>query len=98
MFQRGQRVDGRHLQLIAAAAVCRPGRVGFIIPAKQLRRAVDRNLLRRVLREAVHGRRPDAERFDIILRLSRACARRGLRELAREAGELIDALVKPEIR
>ena len=73
-----------------------PGCVGFIIPAKQLRRAVDRNLLRRVLREAVRSRRPDVERFDIILRLSRACAREGLRSLAFEARELMDALVKPE--
>jgi len=84
--------------LIVATAVCRPGRVGFVIPRKQLRRAVDRNLLRRVLREAVLGRRPEVERFDIILRLSRACARRGLRELAQEAKELMDALVKSEIR
>ena len=75
-----------------------PGCVGFIIPAKQLRRPVDRNLLRRVLREAVRSRRPDVERFDIILRLSRACARQRLRSLALEAKDLVDALVKREAK
>ena len=36
----------------------RPGRVGYVIGTKQLPRAVDRNRLRRMLREAIRARRP----------------------------------------
>ncbi len=38
-------------------------------------RAVDRNRLRRRLRERVRAARPDVERYDIILRVRRNVAR-----------------------
>jgi len=55
--------------LIAAPAAQHPGRVGYVIGGKAMPRAVDRNRLRRRLRESVRASRPSVERFDIILRV-----------------------------
>jgi ribonuclease P protein component len=55
--------------LIAAPAAQDPGRVGYVIGGKSMPRAVDRNRLRRRLRETVRASRPSIERFDIILRV-----------------------------
>lgn len=52
-----------------------PGRVGYVIGRKAMPRAVDRNRLRRRLRERVRAARPDVERYDIILRVRRNVAR-----------------------
>ena len=43
--------------------------MGYIIGGKTMPRAVDRNRLRRRLRESVRASRPSVERFDIILRV-----------------------------
>lgn len=86
-------MEAAHLQLLAANAAGTVGRVGFVIGKQQLARAVDRNYLRRVLREAVRRRRPSVGRFDLILRLRAPCERAAMRKLKREAGELLDALV-----
>jgi ribonuclease P protein component len=59
------------VQLIDAPAAQSPGRVGYVIGRKMMRRAVDRNRLRRRLRESVRAARPAAEAFDIILRVKR---------------------------
>jgi ribonuclease P protein component len=61
--------------LIAAPAAQVPGRVGYVIGRKAMPRAVDRNRLRRRLRERVRAMRPAVERFDIILRVRRNVAR-----------------------
>jgi len=71
VFETGARHDGRFLQLIAAPAAQSPGRVGFVIGRKMMRRAVDRNRLRRCLRERARAARPPIEAFDIILRVKR---------------------------
>ena len=55
--------------MIAAPAAQDPGRVGYVIGRKAMPRAVDRNRLRRCLREIVRASRPAVERFDIILRV-----------------------------
>lgn len=71
-----------------------PGRVGFIIGKKQLASAVDRNYLRRLLREAVRQRRPALDAFDIILRLRIPCSPATLSKLSLEAAELLDSLTE----
>jgi ribonuclease P protein component len=71
VFRSGARHDAHFLQLIAAPATQSPGRVGYVIGRKMMRRAVDRNRLRRRLRESVRARRPSIEAFDIILRVKR---------------------------
>lgn len=73
-------------------ATGRTGRVGFVFSRKLLDRAVDRNRLRRVLREAVRSRHPAMNTFDIVLRLRQPCGRERLRALAAEAAMLLDTL------
>jgi len=84
--------------LLALAAALPHGRVGYVIARKQLSRAVDRNLLRRLLREAVRSKRPGIESFDIIFRLRRGCTRSEIRGLSLEAAALMDFLVRSSIK
>jgi len=92
MFRTGRRIDGAHLQLLVAPAAGPVGCVGYVIAKKQLARAVDRNYLRRMVREAVRTRRPGLDELDIVVRLRRGCAAECLPRLGAEAGELLDRL------
>ena len=92
VFKTGVRHDGRLLQLIAAPAAQSPGRVGYVIARKMMRRAVDRNRLRRRLRERVRAARPAIEAFDIILRVKRVLARADIPEAVNESAALLGRL------
>jgi len=92
LFAAGRRRDGHFLQLLSLPAGRAPGRAGYAIPKKLLPRAVDRNRVRRQLREAVRAARPPILAFDVILRLKRACPRTEGRRLAEEARGLLAAL------
>jgi ribonuclease P protein component len=81
------------VQVIAAPAALGAGRVGYVIGKQQLARAVDRNYVRRTLREAVRCRRPRLCHFDVVVRLRARCARNVLPGLALEAAGLLDALI-----
>jgi len=89
LFQAGRRFNGAHLQLLASPSERSIGRVGFVIGKKQLASAVDRNYVRRLLREAIRQRRPAVEAFDIVLRLRAPCSPETLPRLLREASELL---------
>jgi ribonuclease P protein component len=95
VFKTGARHDGRFLQLIAAPAACSPGRVGYVIGRKMMRRAVDRNRLRRRLREVVRAARPALEAFDIILRVKRIVARADIATAVVESQRLVARLASP---
>ncbi len=92
VFKTGARHDAHFLQLIAAPAAQSPGRVGYVIGSKMMRRAVDRNRLRRRLRESVRAARPAIEAFDIILRVKRALPRAGILEANAESRRLLARL------
>ena len=92
MFERGVRRDAHFLQLIAAPAAQDPGRVGYIIGCKAMPRAVDRNRLRRRLRESVRATRPAIERFDIILRVRQRLRRVDIALAVDESRRLLSAL------
>jgi ribonuclease P protein component len=96
LFERilrvGRRLEGSRVQLIVAPAALLPGQVGYVIGAKQLPRAVDRNRLRRVLREALRARRAALSGLDIVLRLRRPCAPTEVAAVASEAAMLLDRL------
>ena len=79
--------------MIAAPAAQDPGRVGYVIGRKAMPRAVDRNRLRRRLRECVSNRRPAIERFDIILRVRQGVRRIDIRGAVAESNVLLDRLV-----
>jgi ribonuclease P protein component len=94
VFRKGRRHDGTYVQMVVAPAAGTPGRLGFVLGARALPRAVDRNWVRRRLREAVRSVRPALLSYDVILRVKRggtradqaAAASEGAAMLARLAG------------
>jgi len=95
VFRTGARHDGQFLQLIVAPAAQSPGRVGFVIGRKTMRRAVDRNRLRRRLRESLRAARPAIEAFDIVLRVRRVVPRADISTAAAESARLLARAVAP---
>jgi len=93
VFRNGQRFEAGRLQLLATPAFGHSGRVGYVIGKKLLGRAVDRNRLKRMLRETIRARRPAMNAFDLILRLRQPCADAELADVAAEAATLLDALL-----
>ena len=92
VFASGHRYDGRFLQLIAVRAHEAPGRVGYVIGRKSMRRAVDRNRLRRCLRERVRAERATLAAWDVILRVRRDVGRDDIAAAIAEASRLIGRL------
>jgi ribonuclease P protein component len=92
LFRDGRRSEGRHIQVVAAPAAGNPGRVGYVIARKTLPRAVDRNRLRRCVREIVRALRPSITAFDVIVRVKRAGSRAEIDAAVAEAGRLLAAL------
>ena len=93
VFRDGRRSEGRHVQLVAAAAAQTPGRIGYVIGRKTLPRAVDRNRLRRRLREIVRAMRPALMAYDVILRVKKVAHRAELDAAVSEAAGLLAAFV-----
>jgi len=79
--------------LLAAPAARIPGRVGLVVGKKALPLAVDRNRVRRMLRESLRQARPALEAYDVILRLKRGCPRTEYACVAADAAALIASLV-----
>ena len=65
-------MEGLYLTLIAAPAPPSGGRCGYAISRKVAPRAVDRNRLRRKLREAVRAQPSAIAHHDVVLRVTRA--------------------------
>jgi len=78
---------------VAAAAQYSPGRVGYVIGGKVMPRAVDRNRLRRRLRETMRAARPAIERYDVILRVKRTVAPNEIAAAAAEGDRLVGKLL-----
>lgn len=91
VFRHGRRCSGEFLDVIAMPAQHECGRVGYVIGRRALPRAVDRNRVRRMLRETLRGQRPAIERFDLVLRLRRAALRA---ELPRVRAEVLGCLAR----
>jgi ribonuclease P protein component len=92
VFRAGRRSEGRHVQVVVAAAAKAPGRLGYIIARKTLPRAVDRNRLRRLLRETVRTLRPALDAYDVIVRVKKVGNRTEIAAAAREAAALLAAV------
>ena len=76
------------------AAAQSPGRLGFVIGRHALARAVDRNRLRRRLRETVRAVRPQIERFDIVFRVGKRVPRDEIEVAAEEGADLLHRLLE----
>lgn len=91
MFRTGRRVEGAYVQLIVAPAATACGRIGYVIAKKVLARAVDRNRIRRKLREVVRLQRDALAGHDVIIRVRRAANRVEQDRAADEAKRLLGA-------
>lgn len=87
-------MEGAYLQLIVAPAAG-IGRTGFVIGRKTLARAVDRNRIRRKLREVLRARRTALRGYDIIVRVKRAANRTEQDAATAEACRLLETLAPP---
>jgi ribonuclease P protein component len=94
VFRNGRRFDGRYLQLISAAAASPPGRAGFVVGRKALPRAVDRNRLKRCVREMLRAARPRLEAVDLIVRLKRPLSPAEVPAAVAEAATLLAAVLR----
>ena len=88
----GRRLEAARVQLLVAPATESYGRFGCVIGAKHMPRAVDRNRLRRVLREAIRSRRAALAGLDVVVRLRSGCVRSEVEAIASEAVALLDRL------
>ncbi len=68
-----------------------------MIAAKAIPRAVDRNRLRRRLRETLRAARPAIEIYDVIVRVKRAVARNEILAAAAEGPMLVERLLAAKI-
>ena len=75
------------------SAIQTPGRLGFVIGRHVLPRAVDRNRLRRRLREAVRTARPGSSAFDVVFRVRSRIPRDELDVAAEEGAALLQRLL-----
>jgi ribonuclease P protein component len=91
VFRTGRRVEGIYLTLIAAPAPA-GGRLGFVVGRKVSPRAVDRNRIKRKLREAARANPAAIARHDVVLRVTRARNRAEQDLAALEAARLLTEL------
>lgn len=82
------------MQIVTATALGPAGRIGFVVGRKTLRRAVDRNRLKRVLREWLRASRAELAPFDIVIRLKRPVEREQIADAAAEAIGLIGQAIR----
>jgi len=68
-----------------------------VIGAKAIPRAVDRNRLRRRLRETLRAARPAVEIYDVIVRVKRAVARNEILAAGAEGVVLVEKLLAGKV-
>ena len=94
VFRTGRRIDGRYLQLVVAPASAGLGRTGYVIGRKVLARAVDRNRVRRKLREVFRALRPAIAAYDVIVRVKRIANRAEQDAAVAEGARLLAGVVQ----
>lgn len=94
VLEKGRRVRAPHLDARYLASPLQYGRVGLIVP-KHGHTAVERNRLKRRLRELVRQRLlPALTRLDVIIRCSPAAYKQSFEELHASIETIRDALME----
>ena len=94
MFRLGARVEGRYVQVLSTPAQQPSGRVGYVISRKVMPRAVDRNRLKRRLREFLRNADSQGRELDMVIRVKRPIPAAAMDEAFREACALIDRAIR----
>lgn len=94
MFRLGARVEGRYIQVLSRPAEQPSGRVGYVISRKVMARAVDRNRLKRRLREFLRSAGSQVRELDLVIRVKRPIAADAMDDAFREACALIEKAVR----
>ena len=82
------RGSSQHLLLLATPNEQDQARIGFVLAKKQIKRAVDRNRIKRLIRESFRHHQNDIDALDFVI-----LGRSGLAELDnQQIREMIDAL------
>lgn len=68
-------------------------RLGLAVSKKQVKRAVDRNRIKRLIREVFRHRRDSLKGYDLVVMAGPAVLRSDNRELAETLGRQFDKLV-----
>jgi len=92
VFRTGRRSEGEYLQLVSAPAGGACGRVGYVIGAKALPRAVDRNRLRRMLRVVLRDAKALISGVDVVVRIKRPAGRGEFARIVSEARRMLAVL------
>ena len=93
VFADAVRIRGRNLTLLyRARAVDGPARLGLAIGKRQVRRAVDRNRIKRIVREAFRQRRSSLPAVDLVVLARSGAATCDRRLLRSEIESFLDRL------
>lgn len=67
VFERAHKSSGRALTVLARQSGQETARLGLAIPAKQIRRAVDRNRVKRLIRESFRRHQALLRGLDVVV-------------------------------
>jgi ribonuclease P protein component len=81
VFEDAERSADDCFTVLARRNAASPGRLGLAIAKKHLRRAVDRNLVKRLIRETFRLVRADLVGYDVVVLARAGAARRSRRQL-----------------
>ncbi len=89
LFDQPQwRASSQHFLLLVAANGLATPRLGIVIGKRRVKRAVDRNLLRRLIRETFRHRSTDLAGLDIVVLVRADLRRPDKRLIAEELGKV----------
>jgi ribonuclease P protein component len=95
VFRRNCRHSDRYFTVLAHRDPGSPGRLGLAVSKKQARRAVDRNRLKRLIREAFRRRHPVLAGFDLVVMVRHTAVSRSNADLDHALGRLFDQVADP---
>lgn len=94
MLKAGAALRSRHFVLKHRSNAGSGARIGLIVARRLLKRAVDRNLVKRIAREAFRSVRARLPALDLVLRLASPFTALDRRELRGELDSLLARLVR----
>lgn len=92
VFQRARRAADQHFTILARENGSHAARLGLAISKKQARRAVDRNRLKRLIRESFRHHKDDLHGLDLVVMARARALKAGNQELFAALDKLWDSL------